>query len=64
LKLKNIICNVVQCVFTSLKMPKMKSVTFFVAMQKKDLTYELVIIFNIIFPIHPFTSLNVSGHVI
>jgi hypothetical protein len=35
-------------------MPKMKSVTYLVAMQKKDLTHKLVIVFHIIFRIYPF----------
>jgi hypothetical protein len=52
------------CVFTSLKMPKMKSVTSLVAMHKKDLTRKHVTVFRITFPIYPLTSLHVSGHVI
>jgi hypothetical protein len=56
--------SVLRCVFTSLKTPKMKSVLSLVAMQKKDLTRKLVIVFHITFPIYPLTSLNVSGHVI
>jgi hypothetical protein len=53
----------IQCVFTSFKMPKMKSVTYLIAMQKKDLTRRLVVVFHITFPIYPLTFLNVFGHV-
>jgi hypothetical protein len=54
----------IQCVFISLKMPEMKSVTSLVAMQKKDTTCKLVIVFHVTFLFHPLTSLNVSGHAI
>jgi hypothetical protein len=45
------------------QVPKMKSVTSLVAMQKKDLTLKHVTVFHIIFPIYTLTSLNVYGHV-
>jgi hypothetical protein len=45
-------------------MTKMKFITSLVAMQEKDLTRKLVIIFHIAFPIYLLTSLNVSGYVI
>jgi hypothetical protein len=54
----------VQCAFTSLKMPKMKSVTSLVVMQNKDLTRKFMIVFYVIFPIDPLKSLNVFGRVI
>jgi hypothetical protein len=62
-----IICNLIpnlECVFASLKMPKMKSVPFLAVMEKKDLTRKVVIAFQVTFPIYTLTFLNVSGHVI
>jgi purine nucleoside permease len=54
----------IQSVFTSLKTAKTESITSLFAMQKKDLTRKLVIVFYIIFSIYPLTFLNVNGRVI